>query len=121
MSPLVAVDQLGCCNGENTQIVKAAFEFSKGVMEGFDGSHDVSHLIRVWGNASIIAKSMIENFNDGDLLVIDLATVLHDIDDHKYRKTGQDYLGDFFKVKYGIRKTKNSLHKQDFFFVLGPQ
>ena len=100
MSPLIAVDQLGCCNGENTQIVKAAFEFSKGVMEGFDGSHDVSHLIRVWGNASIIAKSMIENFNDGDLLVIDLATVLHDIDDHKYKKTGQDYLGDFFKVNH---------------------
>ena len=98
MSPVVSVEQHGCSRGSKSSIVKAAFDFSKGVMEGFDGSHDVSHLTRVWSNVTIIAKSMTDDLNDDDRLVIDLATVLHDIDDHKYRKTGQDYLGDFFKV-----------------------
>ena len=99
MSPVVSAKQLRCCsNGAKSGIVKAAFDFSKRVMEGFDGSHDVSHLTRVWGNVTLIAQSMTGDLSDEDRLVIDLATVLHDIDDHKYRKAGQDHLRDFFKV-----------------------
>ena len=94
-----STQQLSC---SNSPIVDSAFEFGKKVMEGFDGSHDGSHLKRIWNNAKAIANSMMEDLDESDRLVIDLAAVLHDVDDHKYKKEGQDYLGDFFKVRKSV-------------------
>ena len=59
-------------------------------------------LKRIWNNAKAIANSMMEDLDESDRLVIDLAAVLHDVDDHKYKKEGQDYLGDFFKVRKSV-------------------
>jgi len=96
----IVYPKLGCCKG-NSPVVQAAFQFSKDIMAKFDGSHDEQHLIRVWGNATVIAGAMESDLNDEDRLVIDLASVLHDVDDHKYRKDGQDHLGSFFKSHEG--------------------
>ncbi len=44
-----------------------------------EGSHDWYHIERVWKLAKLIQQS-----EGGDLLVIELAALLHDVSDHKY-------------------------------------
>ena len=56
-------------------------------MKTFDSSHDWSHVNRVWNNAKHIATE-----ESVDLLVVELAALLHDITDRKYFK-GSDLEG----------------------------
>lgn len=44
-----------------------------------EGAHDEHHVLRVWNTAKIIAQE-----EKGDLLVIELAALLHDVDDWKF-------------------------------------
>lgn len=54
--------------------------------EAFEGSHDWFHIERVWNTAKYLQSK-----EGGDLEIIELAALLHDIADHKYND------GDFDK------------------------
>ena len=70
------------------QIIKKTIEFVKTEMDGEGSGHDWFHAYRVWKNALLIAEK--ENV---DLLVIQLAALLHDIDDWKFHPTHDDLAG----------------------------
>ena len=58
----VKYPEMGCWSeNDRPAVVQAAFDFSKGIMASFDGSHDMQHLIRVWRNATAISKVCYEN------------------------------------------------------------
>lgn len=57
----------------------------KRIYETFDASHDWQHIERVLENAWHIAR-----IEGGDLLLIELAVLLHDVSDPKYKKDGED-------------------------------
>ena len=61
-------------------------QFVKERFESFEGSHDWFHIERVWNTAKYIQSQ-----EGGNLEVIELAALLHDIADHKYND------GDFQK------------------------
>lgn len=55
-----------------------------------DSSHDMKHVRRVYNMALYIAKK--EDIQDEDtILIIKLASLLHDVDDHKYGGTEDKY------------------------------
>jgi len=60
--------------------------FVKERFESFEGSHDWFHIERVWKTAKYLQSQ-----EGGNLEVIELAALLHDIADHKYND------GDFLK------------------------
>ena len=57
-----------------------------------DGSHDWWHVHRVWMNARQIAAGEVEAGRDVDVLVVELAALLHDIADWKFHG-GDDTAG----------------------------
>ncbi|MGM0897371.1 MAG: HD domain-containing protein [Bacillota bacterium] len=57
----------------------------KEIYETFDASHDWQHIERVLQNARHIAQS-----EGGDPLLIELAVLLHDVSDPKYKKDGEN-------------------------------
>lgn len=61
-------------------IVNSTIEFVKGKLAGEGSGHDWWHIHRVFNNALQIA----ENEGEGDLFVIKLASLLHDIADWKF-------------------------------------
>ena len=60
-------------------LIKSAEEYVAGLLENNSGGHDISHSIRVYKNALKIAESE----PACDMLVVSLAALLHDADDHK--------------------------------------
>ncbi|MBT2582102.1 HD domain-containing protein [Planococcus sp. ISL-109] len=58
----------------------------KQIYETFDASHDWQHIERVMQNAWHIAQT-----EGGDPLLIELAVLLHDVSDPKYKKDGEDW------------------------------
>jgi len=65
-------------------IIKKAEEFAKSSLSEFDSGHDWWHLERVRKMALHI--QLIEN--QGDRFIIELAALLHDVNDKKFRKPG---------------------------------
>jgi uncharacterized protein len=69
-------------------IVDEAVSMMETMMENNDGSHDAKHVKRVRRRAMMLAMN--EGVVDpDDLLVVELAAILHDYDDHKYRDAHQ--------------------------------
>jgi uncharacterized protein len=66
-------------------IIAAIEEFAKNSIKEFDSGHDWWHLNRVRNVALLIQKSE----NKGDRFIVELAALLHDIDDKKFRKAGE--------------------------------
>lgn len=62
------------------EIVNKTVEYVKGVLGGESSGHDWWHVYRVWKMAFAIARKE----GDVDLLVVELAALLHDIADHKF-------------------------------------
>jgi len=60
------------------KLVESARNYVSGLHAKVDSAHDLSHLERVRGNALAIAAK-----EGGDLLVIELSALLHDVDDSK--------------------------------------
>ncbi|MFC4712284.1 HD domain-containing protein [Planococcus dechangensis] len=58
----------------------------KKIYETFDASHDWQHIERVMHNAWHIAQK-----EGGDLLLIELAVLLHDVSDPKYKHDDEDW------------------------------
>ncbi len=69
------------------QILKQTADFVREQMEGEGSGHDWWHVVRVVNNAKAIAIK-----EGGDLFVIELGALLHDIADHKFHD-GDEEIG----------------------------
>jgi len=72
---------------QNKEKIRLTIDFVKTKLQGAEGGHDLWHIYRVWNNAKQLAKT-----EGGNLLVIELATLLHDIADSKFHG-GDETLG----------------------------
>jgi uncharacterized protein len=63
----------------NQEIIQATATYVQGALAGNESGHNWFHIERVWRNAKLIAAS-----EPVDLLVIELAALLHDIADAKF-------------------------------------
>jgi len=63
----------------NTNIVRATEEYVRGKLEGEGTGHDWWHCVRVRNIALAIAKE-----EGADVFIVELASLLHDIADHKF-------------------------------------
>ena len=83
-------------------VVELAFEFARGEMP-IEGSHDFYHCVRVLNISRKIAKT--ENC---DLLVVELAALLHDIEDWKYSGNDMHSKSENFLAENGVSREKIS-------------
>lgn len=81
---------------KSAEIIKQTVQFVKKTLENAEGGHDWWHIQRVWNNAKNIAHT-----EGGDLFVIELAALLHDIADAKFHdgdeEIGPRMASDFLK------------------------
>ena len=63
----------------NERLIKDAIDYVSDLLGKNSGGHDTAHSLRVYRNALKIA----EKEEECDLLVVSLASLLHDVDDHK--------------------------------------
>lgn len=63
---------------KNSEIVKKTAEYSRKTLEGEGSGHDWWHVYRVWQMSKTIGKT-----EKADMLVVELAAILHDIADYK--------------------------------------
>lgn len=71
-----------------TETIEKTADYVKSELKEAEGGHDWYHIERVWKNAVFIAKKE----NKGDMLVIELAALLHDIADAKFHN-GDESIG----------------------------
>jgi len=92
---------------ERRKVINKTKEYARVELEKGEAGHDWWHAFRVWQTAKYIARK-----EGGDLFVVELAALLHDIADHKFNK-GKNGLGPklvedlFKKLKVGEETTKN--------------
>lgn len=67
--------------------IQATIQFVKQKLNSAEGGHDWFHIERVWKNALGIAK-----YEGGNLLIIQLGALLHDIADYKFNN-GDETIG----------------------------
>lgn len=91
---------------EEAVVVAAAEALVQNVMGAWDGSHDPFHAYRVRSLALSLASE--EGLAPDSLYVIELAALLHDIDDHKYASRGPREFptAEDFLLQYGIETEK---------------
>ena len=64
---------------DNELLIKNATDYVADLLENNAGGHDIAHSVRVYKNALNIA----ELEPSCDMLIVSLAALLHDVDDHK--------------------------------------
>lgn len=64
---------------DKEKLISDAEEYVRELLGNNSGGHDLSHSMRVYKNAMMIA----EKEPGADLTVVALASILHDVDDHK--------------------------------------
>ncbi|MBT8317470.1 MAG: HD domain-containing protein [Lutibacter sp.] len=84
----------------NKQLIISNTEtFVKSTLENAEGGHDWFHILRVWNNAKLIAKS--ENVDE---FIVELGALLHDIADSKFyngdETVGPKMARDFLKAQH---------------------
>ena len=81
---------------EHAVIIDKTVSFVRKTLENAEGGHDWWHIHRVWTNAKRIAQT-----EECDLLVVELAALLHDIADSKFHNGNEDIgpktAGDFLR------------------------
>jgi len=81
---------------DHKTIVETTASFVRKTLENAEGGHDWWHIHRVWTNARRIAQT-----EDCDLLVVELAALLHDIADSKFHggdeEIGPETAGNFLQ------------------------
>jgi len=86
------------CNMSYDDIIKKTENFAKECMEKYDDSHSYEHVFRVRNIAIKLAKYL--NLSKKEIFEIELASLVHDINDHKYNfseQTQEETLKLFFK------------------------
>lgn len=84
-------------------IIEKTIVFVKSKLQAFDGGHDWLHTERVWK----LAKTICNIEKEGDLIVIELAALLHDIADSKFHDGPESLGGDIafgFMIDAGADK-----------------
>ena len=75
-------------------LLKETVEFVKITLKEAESGHDWWHILRVWNNAKLISQT-----EKADMLVVELAALLHDIADSKFHggneEIGPQVAGDF--------------------------
>ena len=64
---------------DKVQIINSAKEYIKDIFKNESTGHDKEHTMRVYRNALLIAKE----YPNCDLFIVEIAALLHDVDDHK--------------------------------------
>ena len=67
----------------NERVIEAAKEYINNLFKKNADGHDTDHSIRVYKNACKIA----EGYPEADHMIVSLASLLHDVDDHKLFNT----------------------------------
>jgi uncharacterized protein len=84
---------------DHSVIIDKTVSFVQSTLKDAEGGHDWWHIYRVWNNAKLIAKT-----EQANLLVIELAALLHDIADSKFHngdeEIGPEKAGIFLKSIY---------------------
>lgn len=66
-------------------IIQNTASYVQHTLQNAEGGHDWWHILRVWNNAKLITQS-----EPADLLVVELAALLHDIADSKFHDGNED-------------------------------
>jgi uncharacterized protein len=89
---------------DHSVIIDKTVSFVQSTLKDAEGGHDWWHIYRVWNNAKLIAKT-----EQANLLVIELAALLHDIADSKFHngdeEIGPEKAGIFLKSIYADAET----------------
>ncbi len=84
---------------DHTEIINKTINFVQTTLKNAEGGHDWWHIHRVWTNAKLIAQT-----EQADLLIVELAALLHDIADSKFNngneEIGPTIAGDFLRSIY---------------------
>ena len=79
---------------DHADIINKTTLFVQDTLKNAEGGHDWWHIYRVWNNAKLIAQT-----EQSDLLIVELAALLHDIADSKFyngdEEIGPRVAGDF--------------------------
>ncbi|GAB9467485.1 Hd repeat domain-containing protein [Globisporangium polare] len=86
MSSSTAAAEVATAPVANSPLVQQTADFVRDQLKSNDASHDWRHIERVWTLARTLAQE--ENVPTDNLEVVDLAALLHDIDDWKYQTEG---------------------------------
>jgi uncharacterized protein len=77
-------------------IIPKTIDFVKHTLQDAEAGHDWWHILRVWNNAKLISQT-----EKADMLVVELAALLHDIADSKFHggneEIGPQVAGDFLR------------------------
>lgn len=85
-----------------TDLLESITSYSKIFMDKFDGSHDFAHVMRVYNNALMLISHSDENL---DILLIKVAALMHDMDDHKYSdQSNPNFIRDIVREFGGSKK-----------------
>lgn len=69
------------------QLIENTAAYVRQTLQKAEGGHDWWHILRVWNNAKLIAQT-----EPADMLVVELAALLHDIADSKFHN-GDEEIG----------------------------
>ena len=87
----------------NEQLINNTISYIKALFAGNADGHDAEHSLRVYKNALAIASG----YPECDLLLISLASLLHDVDDHKLFHTENNRNARTFLKDNGISKDRS--------------
>lgn len=90
-------------------LVKNAIEYITDIFRNNADGHDLNHSLRVYKNAMNIA----EVYPEADKLVISLAALLHDVDDHKLFQTENNENARRFLEKHIVEDVKLQNEEKD--------
>ena len=86
----------------NEKLIRNAMEYVSKLLGDNSGGHDAAHSLRVYKNALKIA----ENEPGCDLIIVSLASILHDVDDHKIFENENNENARAFLTDKGISSGK---------------
>ena len=87
----------------NEQLINNTISYIKALFAGNADGHDAEHSLRVYKNALAIASG----YPECDLSLISLASLLHDVDDHKLFHTENNSNARTFLKDNGISKDRS--------------
>ncbi|WP_295769669.1 HD domain-containing protein [uncultured Mucilaginibacter sp.] len=67
------------------QLINQTAQFVQQTLQNAEGGHDWWHILRVWNNAKMIAKT-----EPANMLIVELAALLHDIADSKFHNGNEE-------------------------------
>ena len=87
---------------KNERLTKATISYIEALFKGSSDGHDADHSLRVFRNAMNIASS----YPEADPDLIALASLLHDVDDHKLFHTENNSNARSFLEDHGVSEDK---------------